>query len=69
VKGAMLPGKKTFGCSECTNFVPICPKCTVGFQMEKTGPFGDFYGCSNWRPPGTGPSCSFKKKIIRPQQH
>jgi ssDNA-binding Zn-finger/Zn-ribbon topoisomerase 1 len=26
-----------------------CPVCSVGAIVERTGPYGQFYGCSNFR--------------------
>ncbi len=37
-----------------------CPLCG-GALEKKTGPFGDFFGCSNYQRTG----CSFKRKINR----
>ena len=37
-----------------------CPWCG-GYLEKKTGPYGEFYGCSNYRSTG----CSFKRKILK----
>lgn len=40
-----------------------CPLC--GGRLEKkTGPYGDFYGCSNYKSTG----CTFKRKINKKEQ-
>lgn len=38
----------------------ICPECG-GQLRKKTGPYGEFYGCSNYRNNG----CKFKRKISK----
>ena len=38
----------------------LCPDCG-GYLIKKKGPYGDFYGCSNYRTLG----CKFTKKIER----
>ncbi len=37
-----------------------CPWCG-GYLQKKTGPYGEFYGCSNYQSTG----CSFKRKIYK----
>ena len=37
-----------------------CPICG-GYLEKKSGPYGEFYGCSNYRNTG----CSFKRKITK----
>lgn len=37
-----------------------CPLCG-GYLVKKSGPYGEFYGCSNYRMTG----CSYKKKIYK----
>ena len=34
-----------------------CPRCICGVLIRKNGPFGDFYGCSNY------PLCKHIKNI------
>ncbi len=38
-----------------------CPLCG-GRLVKKTGPYGEFFGCSNYRSSG----CKYKRKIIKP---
>ncbi|HXI71510.1 MAG TPA: UvrD-helicase domain-containing protein [Verrucomicrobiae bacterium] len=42
----------------CKERAEICPKCKQGVQMKRTGPFGDFVGCSRF------PECEFKARIV-----
>ena len=37
-----------------------CPLCG-GYLVKRSGPYGEFYGCSNYRMTG----CSYKKKIYK----
>ena len=52
-------------CANCGGIVPICPKCS-GDMVERTGPYGRFWGCSNYHgKPGEddGYTCTGTRKI------
>lgn len=36
-----------------------CPECGSGILQMRSGPYGDFYGCSRF------PACEFKRKVVR----
>lgn len=45
----------------CGNWVPVCPKC--GAEMtQRTGPYGTFWGCRNYRKDGD--SCGHKEQDV-----
>ncbi|TGG92886.1 hypothetical protein E4656_12245 [Natronospirillum operosum] len=46
---------------ECETMVPICPECG-GDMKQRNGPYGSFWGCSNFR--REGPSCPHKEQTI-----
>ncbi len=41
-------------CFECQKTCEVCPSCRKGAVKMKSGKYGQFYGCSNWRRNGTG---------------
>jgi ssDNA-binding Zn-finger/Zn-ribbon topoisomerase 1 len=41
-------------CFECQKTCEVCPSCRKGAIQMKSGKYGQFYGCSNWRRDGTG---------------
>ncbi|MEB3185983.1 MAG: UvrD-helicase domain-containing protein [bacterium] len=43
----------------CTHTASACPACTDGMLLRKTGPYGDFWGCSNFKKG----FCTHKRKI------
>ena len=47
-------------CVNCGGVIPICPKCG-GDLVERTGPYGRFWGCSNYRgkPGESGYTCTY----------
>lgn len=47
--------------SECLNWVPVCPKCGAEMARRK-GPYGEFWGCRNYRKEGQ--SCDHTEKEI-----
>ena len=48
-----------YTCDKCGKQAQLCPRCRKGFLIQKSGQFGLFYGCSNYRLTG----CSFTKNI------
>ena len=46
-----------YSCTQCDKRASLCPRCNVGALIEKTGPYGTFMGCSEWRRDGGG--CGF----------
>lgn len=48
----------------CGKRTPLCPSCHVGALVPRTGPHGDFYGCSEWKPDGGKASCTFTRPIL-----
>jgi DNA helicase-4 len=49
-----------FRCSRCPATAEVCPACGTGALLARRGPFGSFWGCSNWRRDESG--CVFTKK-------
>jgi DNA helicase-4 len=39
----------------------VCPQCRTGFIVPRNGPFGPFFGCTNY------PSCKHKRKVAAPE--
>ena len=47
---------------DCAFEAKTCPACGVGYLKLNRGPYGAFWGCSNYR--GDGPaSCRYKEKV------
>jgi DNA helicase-4 len=61
-QGAMLRIDDKFECSEqdCDGSSLACPRCANGMLIMRTGSFGTFWGCSNWRREG---GCGFRRVI------
>ncbi|ROQ48467.1 DNA helicase-4 [Marinobacter sp. 3-2] len=62
------PMKQTRGFKICVNdtcgaWVPLCSECGAPMKKRK-GPYGEFWGCSNYRK--TPPSCSNKLNRVTP---
>ena len=47
----------------CNTWVPMCSSCNGDLKLRHS-PYGQFWGCSNYRSEGT--SCGHKEKIINP---
>ena len=39
---------KSFECHVCGHQARTCPKCKIGVLQQKKGPYGAFFGCSNY---------------------
>ncbi|CAN5303654.1 hypothetical protein BH09GEM1_BH09GEM1_42170 [soil metagenome] len=65
LRGALQRVGESFQChvATCGHRVPLCPSCRKGMLVRKDGPFGPFFACSKWKPSGTGPSCTFTRRI------
>lgn len=48
-----------FRCDHCGALARTCPRCRSGVLQEKTGPYGPFIGCSNYRDPEI--NCRYKE--------
>ena len=58
--------KKDDGCficdnNECKNELELCPRCENGYLHERSGQYGLFLGCSNYRTQ----DCKFTRKLKR----
>jgi DNA helicase-4 len=42
---------KSFECHVCGHQARTCPKCKSGVLQQKKGPYGSFWGCSNFKDP------------------
>lgn len=42
---------KSFECHLCGHQARTCPKCKSGVLQQKKGPYGSFWGCSNFKDP------------------
>jgi len=64
-KGALVKEALGFRCqtSWCGHFETLCPSCHQGALIKRSGPYGDFLSCTEWRPEGSGPSCDYKKNL------
>jgi DNA helicase-4 len=62
-RGAMIRNGEWFECSnpECKAADPVCPECGSGALLSRSGPYGEFLGCTNYRP--EGPSCPGKRRL------
>jgi len=62
--GAFTSNGHRHRCSnpDCSFEAETCPSCGVGYlKLNTNGPYGPFYGCTNWR--GDDPtSCRYKRK-------
>jgi DNA helicase-4 len=47
-RGMMETRGESKVCITCGGVIPICPKCG-GDMVERTGPYGTFWGCRNYR--------------------
>lgn len=47
-------------CNKCSHQLRSCPWCQTGLLQQKTGPYGAFIGCSNYREPEI--ECRYKEK-------
>lgn len=70
--GAMLPGPDAVRCSTtgCQHTERVCPECRQGRLQEKSGRFGLFIGCSEYR---AAPPCRYTERVsplagTRPRQ-
>lgn len=45
---------RAWSCSECCDELAACPTCRMGVVLPKTGRYGTFYGCSEWRRQNAG---------------
>jgi len=52
--GYMMKKGTIYQCTECNHKSPSCPECKEGIRVRRSGPYGDFYGCTNY------PDCEFK---------
>jgi DNA helicase-4 len=61
-KGLLVVPKigKSFECHQCGYQARMCPKCDSGILQQKNGPYGAFYGCSNYKDPDI--SCRYTEK-------
>jgi DNA helicase IV len=59
----LLPHEAHFYCMnpECAARFERCPACGTGILRARTGRFGPFLGCSNYR--SQGPSCGFTRRL------
>jgi DNA helicase-4 len=62
--GALVKEASGYRCStpSCGHHAPLCPSCRQGALLERSGPYGLFLGCTEWRPEGAGPSCGYTRK-------
>jgi DNA helicase-4 len=60
--GAFVKGVSEYRCAneKCQRSSPVCPKCQTGAMVPRTGPYGPFKGCSEWRREGA--SCDYKTR-------
>ena len=61
--GSVEPGRVGgFHCAgaDCGAVFERCPECGVGVVLEIDGPYGKFWGCSEYR--REGPSCEYKPR-------
>ena len=52
--GYMVKKGKNYQCTECNQKSTACPECKEGIRVLKNGPYGNFYGCTNY------PDCEYK---------
>ena len=55
------PGVWQHECSSCGHKAEACPECQIGALVKRTGKFGQFWGCSEFR--GKGVGCEFTRPI------
>ncbi len=48
-RAPLTPRENWFICPRCGHHEPRCPRCGSGRIKERTGPYGTFWSCSNWR--------------------
>lgn len=61
-RGAMVPARDAAHCSTdgCRNTDRLCPRCRQGYLETKTGRFGPFLGCSEYR---ASPPCPYTERV------
>lgn len=57
----MLVGKR-WKCSKCDHTEERCPTCKKGRLVPKDGPYGPFWGCTNYSRKYEAISCTYKRK-------
>lgn len=51
-KGLLIAkSEKSFECHVCGHQAKTCPKCKSGVLQQQKGPYGSFWGCSNFKDP------------------
>jgi hypothetical protein len=60
VARASSPGGPA-ACTFCEFEATTCPQCEEGLLVERTGPHGQFMGCTAWRSDGSG--CGFNSDL------
>ncbi len=63
--GAFVRGPAGYRCAaeRCGKTAELCPSCRTGAVVPKTGPFGPFMACTEWR--REGPSCGYTRSLGR----
>lgn len=60
-------GKPTgYRCTSCEEHAAACSSCRTGALIEREGPHGRFFGCSDWRPDGRG--CDYTEPFATPPE-
>jgi len=61
-RGAMIPQRDAVHCSTdgCRNTDRLCPRCRQGHLQTKTGRFGPFLGCTEFR---AAPPCQYTEPV------
>lgn len=59
-KGLLISKSNSFECHVCSHQARKCPKCKSGVLQQKKGPYGDFFGCSNYKDPDI--ECKYTEK-------
>lgn len=60
-EGALIPPEgdgREYCCTDCQHTVELCPRCRVGYLRPRTGPYGEFLACSDWR---GGAGCTYTR--------
>ena len=52
--------RSDYRCTDCRKVMPGCPNCSDGHLIPRSGPYGKFWGCSNW---SGGEGCRFTQKL------
>jgi len=61
-EGMIITDVDVCKCHLCGHEERVCPKCKMGILQTKKGPFGEFFGCSNYKDPVI--RCRYTEKQI-----